>query len=164
MKEKHLLKRLPVLIGALALAAGLLAGCSGRGGGKEVSVDLSQAAGDIQKAGGYTEELVELDESTLPASYPKLEMDKVEKYTCRVSGSMATPEEISIFVAKTEDDVASIRAAVDRRVEDQTFNFQDYRPEEMPKLENAVILERGRYVFYAACANPDDVRKVIEGF
>ena len=87
MKEKHLLKRLPALIGALVLAAGLFAGCSGRGGGKEVSVDLGQAAGDILKAGGYTEELIELDEGALPASYPKLEMDKVEKYTCRVSGS-----------------------------------------------------------------------------
>lgn len=158
-------KRFSLLLGAAVLSVGLMAGCAKSGtDDAALSVDLSSAADSIRNAGGYTEELVSLDESTIPANYPKLELDRVESFTCNVSGSMATPEEVSIFLAKTPEDVESIRAAVDRRVEDQTFNFEDYRPEEMPKLENAVIIERGRYVFYAVCENADAVRDVIEAF
>ena len=110
-------------------------------------LDASQVRGI--GAGGQMHGLVALDENTILRRYPTLDLTKVESYEVYVSGSMGTAEELGLFKAKSSGDLKDIRAAVDRRIEDLKLNFEDYRPDEMPKIEDAVIVEKGSYLLFA---------------
>ena len=116
----------------------------------------------VMDAAGFTEELVMLDETTLPARYTTMDLTALEDYRVYVSGSMGTPEEFSIFQVKSDKEVTPVYEAVQRRVEDLRLSFEDYRPEQMPKIENAVLLEKSNYVMLAICENADDVRAILE--
>lgn len=146
----------------LAVACMLLMAFTACGGkGQSTQIDMEKAVEDVVAAAGFTDELIEQDASTIARSYQTLDLEKVDGFSCRVSATSATPEEVSIFKAKASSDVADIRAAVDRRVEDQRINFEDYRPEEMPKIENAVIVEKGDYVMLAICPESEAVREIL---
>lgn len=154
------MKRMVPVFLAAALAIGLISGCSPKDADKKINI--SSTVKSVMDAAGYTEELVELDDSVVTNSYTLLDMGKVEDSSVFVSGSMATPEELAIFKANSEEDAEEILKAVDRRLEDLTLNFEDYRPDEMPKIENAVKKKTGVYVLFAVCPNSDAVREIFD--
>lgn len=152
-----------LFLAALLLTAFFaLSACGKKSGSTTQEIDIDAAVQAVLDKGGFTEELVRQEDAVIAKSYPTLDLSQVEDYSCFVSGSMATPEEISVFKAKTSDGAAEIRKAITRRVEDQRLNFEDYRPDEMPKIENAVILEKGNYLFLAICPNHDEALKILE--
>ncbi len=154
------LKRFGALLLASALSVTILAGCGEKGGASAIDADAT--AQSVMEKGGYTEVLVKQEDSVIGASYTLLDLTQVESYAVYVSGSGATPEEVAIVTAKSDSDVESVRAAIDRRVDDLKFNFQDYHPEEMPKIESAVIVQKGRTVMLAICPESDAVRELLE--
>ncbi|MCI8441596.1 MAG: DUF4358 domain-containing protein [Provencibacterium sp.] len=151
-----------LLMTALLVFTALFVGCSERESGQE-EIDLSAAAQSALSEAGFSEELVALDENTILRRYPTLDLTKVESYEVYVSGSMGTAEELGLFKAKSSGDLKDIRAAVDRRIEDLKLNFEDYRPDEMPKIEDAVIVEKGSYLLFAIVPESTAVRELFEG-
>lgn len=147
---------------ALLLTFSLLcSGCSGQQAASEI--DLAAVAQSALSDAGYSEELVALDDSTILRRYPTLDLQKVEGYEVYVSGSMATAEELALFKAKSSGDLQHIREAVERRIEDMQISFEDYRPEEMPKIEDAVIIEKGDYLLFAVVPESTAIRELFEG-
>ena len=141
----------------------LFSGCGAREGTEETAIDLAAAAQSALEDAGFSEELARLDESTILRRYPTLDLEKVESYEVYVSGSMGTAEELGLFQAKTSDGLKDIRAAVERRIEALKLNFEDYRPDEMPKIEDAVIVEKGNYLLFAIVPESSAVRELFEG-
>lgn len=70
-------------------------------------------------------------------------------------------DEISILVAGSEDDVDSLKSALEARIEQRKKDFNGYAPAEVSKLENAVVFTEGRYVTLVICDNPSDVKKEL---
>lgn len=138
----------------------LCASCSGRQSATDI--DLEAVAQSALSDAGYSEELVALDDSTILRRYPTLDLTKVESYQVYVSGSMGTAEELALFKAKSSDDMQHIRDAVDRRIEDLQISFEDYRPEEMSKIEDAVIVEKGDYLLFAIVPESTAIRGLFE--
>lgn len=149
------------LAALLLLTTLLFTGCGKNAGG--ASINVKDIAEKTVAAGGFTDELVALTDTTLPASYTTLDLDKVAEYAVHVSGTMGTPEEVAVIRAKSEADLPDVKAAVERRLEDLKLNFEDYRPEEMPKIESAVLITRGDCVLLAVAPDAAAAKAALEG-
>ena len=91
-----------------------------------------------------------------------LDADKVADAHMYTSGSRATAEEITVIRMKDAKDVGLAEAAMKQRVEDQKRSYQDYIPEELPKLEGAVVLTHGSYALLAVADDPSKVEETFK--
>lgn len=86
------------------------------------------------------------------------DLPEVEDYVVYV-GSGATAEEIAIITLKDEKDESEVKAALEKRVEEQRQSFANYVPEEVARLENSIIKSNSKYV--VLCVSNDDVAEDI---
>ena len=77
-------------------------------------------------------------------------------------GTGATAEEISVWQGKDANAAKNIQNAVNTRIENQKKSFVDYNPEEMPKLENPVVVAKGNYVVLCLSSDNDNAKQVID--
>lgn len=160
-------KRVAVLAFAFCLfAAGCLAGCGTDGDEKEkdgsdaAAIDVQQLADQLVSQVSFEDQLSGVDQETALLLYG-LEAGQIK--SCAVyAGTGATAEEVAVFEASDEEAVDAVVNSVNKRVESQLADYADYRPEEVPKLENAVIETSGNYVVLCVCADDAAARTLIK--
>lgn len=128
---------------ALALLFGL-AGCGATGG----SLDIQALAEDLLKNGEFSDELWKIDDSMVQKLY---NMDGYTQALVYV-GSGATAEELALFAFPSEDAAARGLQKAQARLESQIADYRTYLPQEVPKLQNAVVKQWGSYVI--VCVSP----------
>ena len=79
-----------------------------------------------------------------------------------MSGTRSTAEEVTVIKAKDAADVQHIKDAIDVRIEDQKFSYEDYKPEEMTKIDGALVLTHGNYVLLVMADDTSSVEKTFE--
>lgn len=121
-----------------ALAAELLAGSA-------FSDTLEPADGKI---GCYLYGLAETDASAM--------------YFCLSSG--ATAEEIAIFRCADEVSALLVEEAARARLDYQRESFGSYVPEEVPKLESAILRREGSCVLLCVAADYEAVNAVLNAY
>lgn len=132
------------LCALLALTA--LAGC---GQAAEAEVQLDELAFKIKDSVEFSEELYLLDEGIARELFGAPEDAQCVAW----AGAGATAEELAVFELPDEAAagtlVSSLRSRNDERIDD----YADYLPDEVPKLQNTLLLSNGRYVLL--CTAPD---------
>lgn len=78
------------------------------------------------------------------------------------TSSNATPEEICVMKASSDDAVAALKTACEGRLQGRIADFTDYNPEQMPKLESAVIYTSGRYVVFSVSGSADSAKSILK--
>lgn len=142
-----------VRILALLLAVCTLFAFTGCSGGSSNTPQPSQAAANVDvaalakslvDAGIFEDQLsaVDSDKTLKLYSVDQTAVKNVVNYI----GTGATPEEVSVWEANTTNDVKTIQDACNARIAAQKKGFTDYNPEQMPKLEAAVLKTSGNYV------------------
>lgn len=133
---------LPFLL-ALALILGL-SGCGSAGG----KLDIQALAEDLLENGEFSDELWKIDDSMVEKLY------NVEDYTQALVyvGSGATAEELALFAFPSEDAAARGLQKAQARLESQIGDYRTYLPQEVPKLQNAVVKQWGSFVI--VCVSP----------
>lgn len=146
---------------ALALSLALaLAAC----GGKEEKY----TTGDVQAmvdAGAFSEELEELDGDTAFLLYKLADygLDEGDVKKCAVLRSAgATCEEGAVLVFTSGDKAETAEAALKDYVQSQIDANTDYRPEEIPKLENAYIDRRGESLLLVVASDLDAAKEALK--
>ena len=145
------------LAGILLAAVMLLA--AGCGSSEQVTADVTAMADGLKNTITFQDELTVLDSAKLTMMYPTLNPEDVTSSRVYVS-SNATAEEIAAFEAKDADAAGRIREAVEKRLENQREGFADYAPAEMPKLNDPVLVVKGRYV--VLCVSDDNGKAEAE--
>ncbi len=139
------------LSGLWAAALGLtLCAC---GGGK--APQPFDPAADTQTllstTGLFSEALTGVDKPTACMLYG---IDEDLVTDCAVYASTgATAEELAIFSLASEEDAQTVATALGYRVEDRIEGLRDYLPDEISKLENAVIKTQGASVLLVVAAD-----------
>ena len=120
-------------------------------------IDPAKAAKDIISKTGFSVTLDSIDEANVQyiGGY-----DKIPAGTkCSVNmAAGANAEEVSVF--KT-DDTKTVADAVRAHVEAQKTAFASYKPEDMPKLDNAVIVEKSGVVVLVVTADYETAAKAV---
>ena len=160
-------------------ASTVLYGCGGSGDTKKTSTMASSAASakkssqaaavDVTKVADrllneikYDDKLAEAEKESLDVIYPGLPKDKIKAMKIYVSSSGGTSEEIAAFEANDEETAKEIETKLKERVEAQKTSFKNYVPEELKRLENALVIRKGNYVYLSVSGDPDKAKSIIE--
>ena len=137
-----------------------LTGC---GGGKAKEIDLNALAGDLTASAAFT---VDMTQYTTPdgvaAGIYRYEAADVESAVLYYSGS--TGEEI--FLAKAKDSAAADRLeqACKDRVTSQQASLENYVPEAIVRLQNAVSVKEANYVILVVADDAAAARSIVDGY
>ncbi len=74
----------------------------------------------------------------------------------------ATPEEFAVFVPDEACSADDIVKAANDRIARQTETYSSYAPEQVPKLESAVVKSNGSYVVVCISADNDTAKTLID--
>lgn len=173
------IKMLAALSVLTLTASTVLYGCGGSGDTKKTSTTTSSAAAsakssqaavvDVTKIADrllneikYDDKLAEAEKESLDVIYPGLPKDKIKAMKIYVSSSGGTSEEIAAFEAGDEETAKEIETKLKERVETQKTSFKNYVPEELKRLENALVIHKGNYVYLSVSGDPDKAKSIIE--
>ena len=157
------MKKTLAVLAALVLLAGLLCACGDKA--EEAPAELDMAALDtaLEEGGVFSDILnppFEVDVVTMLYG-----LDEADITTCLVRCSTgATAEELAVFEAPDAAAAGRIAGAMETRVAAQTESFRNYVPEEVLKLEKAIIRTSGNYVVYITAADPDEAGKILDAY
>lgn len=135
-----------------------VAGCSGSSS-KELDI-AAFASAAIEKV-DFGDELLSVPEGML-SDYYVLPKDKVVSSAVYVSGTGATASELAVFKCSDADSAKAVKSAVDTRIAEQTASYENYRPDEKFRLENAFVAVEGNYVIFAVSNDNAAVEKLLE--
>lgn len=159
------MKKLFSLTLALALVLGLTA-C----GGKENDAPLYNAADvtAIDGAGAFDAELNDMEGLDADIAFmlygledAGLEREDLTSCSGRRSAG-ATCEEAVVLVFTDSDKAETAADALKDYIQHQIDENTDYRPAEIPKLENAYIDRRGESVLLVVASDIDAAKKAVE--
>ena len=150
------MKKISILL-TLIMIVLVAAGCSSS---QSVTLDVQQTADKLSQEVSFQDQLTSLDQDAALKLYD-LTADDVQAVALYV-GTGATAEEISVWQGKDANAAKNIQNAVNTRIENQKESFVDYNPEEMPKLENPIVVAKGNYVVLCLSGANDNAKKVID--
>ncbi len=140
-----------ILVCVLALSA-----C----GGREEPFDVKDTAKALLEAEGvFSEELIPL-EQTVFVPFLGIDDEKLTDGAVYVS-SGSTAEELAVLEFESEDAAADALAQLEEHLASQKESNVDYRPQEMPKLEKAVLQRRKNTVLFLVANDYNGAAEVI---
>ena len=141
-------------IGALCMAlAMLLAGCS-------KSIDINKTADTILANITFDDEMIKAEASVIDNLYT-LPTSGIEEYVIYVSASGATANEFAIFRVKDSSAATALTTALATRTETLKTNFENYVPDELSRINNKLILQKGDYVLFAVTNSNADIQDIF---
>lgn len=165
-----------VMLGLLVLA-----GCgknSGENGGEDVSneqeenensdeavfheFDVQVLADELLNGIDFEDELGAGRDVVLINQYELEEGDFVKQAS--YFSSNATTEEIAVVECEDEAKAKELEKAFEDRVAARKEVFADYAPDEVKRLDGAVIKVLGKYVVLCVCAEPETAEAIIDKY
>ena len=135
------------------------------GGKAEGEVFNLESLDKVQQAGAFSEELEELDADTAfmlykLADYGLSQEDLAEAAVVRSAG--ATCEEGAVLIFSDAEKANAAAEAMGDYLESQIEANVNYRPNEIPKLEGAILLVRANTVLLVVPNDAAAVRNLFE--
>lgn len=124
-------------------------------------VDVQMVADEILNGGDFKDKLEAVDVSIALTKLYNLDADQVDAAVF-YENSNATAEEIVVIKVKSEDYVETVREAYEARISGQKDAYRDYLPDEIPKLENAVIYTNANCAVLCISNDSEKAQSLIE--
>ena len=133
-----------------------LAAC---GSSSQAGFDPAADTAALLETSAFSEALAEIDTDTACMLYG---IDGQTVTDSAVYGSTgATAEEVAIFTLDSEESAAAALEALELRVTDRMEALADYQPQEIGKLESAVVEQRGVTVLLVVAADYTPVDNLL---
>ena len=146
------MKKAITLIVCMALTAALLAAC----GAQPAAPDLDELALQLRDSAGFGEEMYLLDEGIARELYGL----GTDASCVAWSGAGATAEELAVFETASAGDAQELLERLWERNESRIADYGSYLPDEVPKLENSLILAEGRFVLLCTAQDSSGARQL----
>ncbi|MEG2199171.1 MAG: DUF4358 domain-containing protein [Anaerovorax sp.] len=129
---------------------------------KEWTSFTEPLAEELMDKVAFADELAPVDMNIISTMYGVDESMLVDYKVLMSSGG--TADEVAIFFAKNDKYANEIRTVVDARVEDQKAVMENYLPEEMDKLNNAIVSGVGPYVILCVTEDTETAKEIIDDY
>lgn len=150
------MKRLLPTLCAAALCLSLTA-C----GKPAAPFDPVQDAQTLLDSGAFSEVLTPLDQDVACALYG---IDQTAVTACAVYASPgATAEELALFTFSSQEEAEAAVTLLGYRVEDRREELENYLPNELPKLDKAVIQQREASLLLVVATDYSPVETFLKG-
>ena len=116
------------------------------------ALDMDAFSKEVLSKGSFGDELILLSDKVV-ADYYDLSFDGLEEYRVYVSSSSATASEFAVFKCDSDAALKSAKTAVEARISDQITNYENYRPDEKFRLDNALVETNGNYLLFVVSDN-----------
>jgi hypothetical protein len=135
-----------------------------------VDVDIRELAETMIREGSFDDnQLGTMEEGAFLDLYFIENSELVSDFIV-YSSSGASAEEVAVVQAADEEAVAEIESSIKKRLERMKEGVENYREffgddyvsGEMPKLNNAVLVMKGRYLIMCASKDNARIRGIIE--
>lgn len=146
------MKKAITLIVCMALTAALLAAC----GAQPAEPDLDELAFQLKDSANFGEEMYLLDEGIARELYGL----GTDASCVAWSGAGATAEELAVFETASAGDAQELLERLWERNESRIADYGSYLPDEVPKLENSLILAEGRFVLLCTAQDSSGARQL----
>ena len=142
------------------LAAALCLGLSACGGKETAPFDPAADAETLLASGAFSEELTQIDRAVICAQYG---LDETTVTGCAAyAPTGATAEELAIFTFSSSDQADKALTALQNRVADRTDELEGYLPDEISKLDSAVVEVRGSSALLVVASDYGPVTTFLE--
>ena len=140
---------------AAMMAAMLLTSCNEQLKDVDISALASQIVGEVS----FDDSLSEIDDDMISMLY------SIDGYTDAVlyKGSGATAEEVAIFKMETTDDAKAALEEAQAHIQSQIESYESYIPEEVSRLEDAIVRQDGCYVSVVVSGDSAAAEKLLDG-
>lgn len=149
------MKKILVFTAVAAMAAMLLAGCSGK---TATSPACAPVVEEIISTVGI-EDMAVKDGSSI-SSYLDVDMNTVEEFSLYVCGNGGFADEVGMFRMASSEDAQTLKGLIDERIEKRMEVFESYNPDEYDKLKNAAVTVNKNYVFYVVSVDNATAEKI----
>lgn len=135
----------------------LMSGCSSE---PPTVVDINKVADELRTEITYQDELSKLTDSMFDSVY---DIDRtLLKQVVAYTSSGATAEEIVALELNSADDAKTAEDALKDRLDYLKEGYADYGPEEVPKIDNAVVRVSGTYVFMSISNDHEKAAEILK--
>lgn len=142
----------------------------------EITTSIKEAiAKDLKEDGGVEEEVLvdgkltyyletdltasESDDPAVSIWLEKMNLDqaKISNGTVIAAMMMVNSDEVILLEAKDEADVATLKASLEKELENQVQTWKQYLPDQYEKVKQNTITTKGKYLLYVTYTNRDKV-------
>ncbi len=106
----------------------------------------------------------EKKKESLPDYFDGLDVDAIEDFSYYICASGAYPDEIAVFRFSSSDSAENAVKAVTDRLAYQKETYETYTPDEMYKIDGAVIKQTGNWVYYLVTSDNEKAESIVKGF
>ena len=146
----------------LALCCLIFCACASKPKEKAAVPAPEALADELLASGAFSEKLGAVDDVVARTMYVLTE-DEVPSIRL-YSSSGAVSEEIAIFPCADETAAGKALTECSARLELQKRLYADYKPEEVPKLEKALVVQRGSTVVLCVAADAGKAKAVLDKY
>ncbi len=157
------MKKITAILAALALILSLAA-C-----GKEpepsqttepaYTVDVNALAENIISSVEFSEKLENLSPDY---AYKNYGLEDIRPEISAWGSSGAVVDCLAVFNAKDSNEVALIQSAVESTIDYLRDGYTDYGPDQVPKIDSAVVLTNGNCVVFCIAKDNNSAKDVID--
>ena len=153
------MKQLFHIVPAVLALCLTLAACGG-GNEETAAFDPAVTAQSLLDSGAFSDALEEVDTSVAATLYGVDEADIADGVV--YMSLSAGAEEIAVLVLSDADAAAAAMEGLEAHVADQRAALESYQPDEVSKLDGAILQQKGNSVLLAVCADPAAAKAVLE--
>lgn len=153
-----MMKRL--FTGLISMALFFTLAACGDQNNAQTPFDPAADATALLETSAFSETLMEIDKETACTLYG---IDGGTVTASAFYGSTgATAEELAILTLDSEDSAAAAVKALEQRVSDRKEALADYQPQEIDKLNGAIVSQRGSSVMLVVASDYSPVNTMLE--
>lgn len=159
-----MLKRSAFIIISACLIAGIFGGCTTNTTNLPLDdskeYDLGELSTEISETNAFSDILDTVSTEAAVGLYgiDPADVDDI----CLMCSTGATTEEIGLFKCAGKEAAARVKAKAEERAQSQKTAYESYAPQEIPKLDDAVIKSEGDYVFYVVSTDSAKIEEVFK--
>ncbi|MBQ8994777.1 MAG: DUF4358 domain-containing protein [Oscillospiraceae bacterium] len=154
-------KTLSILI-CLVLAFALVSCGGGSEPASNFSLDTTSLINDLHAANLFIDSLSPISENAL-TKVVGVSTDGVTDFTYEM-GTGVTGEELCVITCDSEATAKRVLDEVTAHREDYMKQYESYAPDALPRMENAVLEQKGVYVIYVSAEDDATAQSIVDGY